>query len=1041
MDRPEPGLVKWSSNPSYDNFIHINLQHRVVQVYEPTGHARAGRFDYKKLNRHDDFPPLTTYDWSPTNPGLLAVGTGSGIVNLLRIDDGSNAYVELGLKMSRTCQAVAFNTTGLLAVGLDRVRMDQCLHIWDVSRLSSIDKNVSGFPSDATNIADPRNRLEPSVSVSSIKFFEDSPETLVVGIKAQGLRIHDLRDQHNSVVTFQTKCNNNLTIDYADQNYFASSALDHPGVMIWDRRATARPVASHSYSQAVDEDDLPWGGALRLDRVIETDSDPFLAEGKYSLVRSLRYCRDHRGLLAVLSRTGQLKVLNTNKETPSSSSSSSPELLQVQKSYEMDVSYVETSRKNDRIVAFDWVTLSSPVLRPRLLVLRANGNFEILEQPSHTSDHLYKLVPWQAPHRGLEEGAPYRSMMQFEPSQAPNILGPLLIEEALSDVPLFGPESANIRADAEAALKSNTLSTVSIDDVGATKTPLPEAFHDASTVAPKIRALRAFVRDEFQAPTSTNGVKPRAGDTKIVQSETSEMSLASDSLGSCREIHDALLASLAEAEGLPREAQNVLDHTMLLRAKEKYLFDAVANRDIVADDPWVKYVWDWIATAEETADDGGLMLSNLDLSYLGVHSIWTNNLGRDPTSRLPPGTAAPDRSTWERNIGTFCKKNQILKFDGQTTKWPHHRQLCLQICGWGDSEKHDPKGRNRKADPEYPTTIHTMAAARALFTGDHKEAIQILKKASTAHPELLFVSLALQLMGRGDSKLAKEQLDFDEAVASKTDPYLRAISSLIATGDWAAIASQLSLPLSDRAYVAVRNFDDDQLTTWLNEQVALAVADGDIEGIVLTGITEPLVDIFARYIQKFHDVQTATLVLSICAPRYIDDIRCRAWRNAYRAHLQRHKLFFQRTKFDVESTKRSKRDGIPNLKPPSRQIALRCVFCDAETSLTNHHQTSQPPHLGAGSSTQAASAPSALEARNPLLATSINAGVSCPNCGRHLPRCVVCLEIVGVPRSDKPEEKGETRMAGRFPTFCLRCEHVLHLDHARQWANPELSYH
>lgn len=193
MDRPEPGLVKWSANPFYDNFIHINLQHRVVQVYEPVGHARAGRFDYKKLNRHDDFPPLTTYDWSPTNPGLLAVGTGNGIVNLLRIDDGSNAYVELGLKMSRTCQAVAFNTTGLLAVGLDRVRMDQCLHIWDVSRLSSLDKNTQGFPSDATTISDPKHRLEPSVSVSSIKFFEDSPQTLVVGIKAQGLRIHDLR--------------------------------------------------------------------------------------------------------------------------------------------------------------------------------------------------------------------------------------------------------------------------------------------------------------------------------------------------------------------------------------------------------------------------------------------------------------------------------------------------------------------------------------------------------------------------------------------------------------------------------------------------------------------------------------------------------------------------------------------------------------------------------------------------------------------------------------------------------------------------------
>ncbi|KAH7023507.1 hypothetical protein EDB80DRAFT_697781 [Ilyonectria destructans] len=1051
MDRPEPGLVKWCTQSSVDSFIHINLQHRVVQVYEPTGHARAGRFDYKKVNRHDDVPPLTTYDWSPTNPGLLAVGTGTGIVNLLKIDDGSNAYVELGLKMSRTCQAVAFNTTGLLAVGLDRVRMDQCLHVWDVSRLSSsFDKHTKGFPLDAANITDPKHRLEPSVSVSSVKFFEDSPQTLVVGIKAQGLRIHDLRDP-GSVITFQTKCNNNLTVDN-DPNYFASSALDHPGIMIWDRRATSRPIASPGYLQAVDEDELPWGGALRLDRVIETDSDPFLAEGKHSLIRSLKYSRDQCGLLAVLSRTGQLKVLQTNKENPTVIEESGPELLQVQKSHEMDVSYVETSRKNDRIVAFDWIPLGSTVLRPRLLVLRANGNFDILEQPSNTADHVFKLVPWQAPHRGLEDGAPYHSMMKFEPSQASGMLGPLLIEQSLAEVALFGPESAKIRADVETTLKSNTLSSITIDDIAATATPLPEEFRSAPVVGAKVRALRAFARDEFTPSASVNGVKPRVGDTKMVQPETSKLTLASDSLGSCREIHDALLTSLAEADGLPREAQCVLDHTMLLRAKEKYLFDAVANRDIVADDPWVKYVWDWIASAEDMADDGGLIVSNIDLSYMGVHSIWTNNLGRNPGLRLPAGASVPDRSTWERSIGAFCKKHHLPKFDGASTKYPHHRQLCLEICGWGDSEKHDPKGRNREPDPEYPTTIHTMAAARALFTGDTKQAIQILKKASTAHPELLFVSLALQLMGRGDKKLAEEQLDFDEAVASKTDPYLRAISSLIATGDWAAIANQPSLPLSDRAYVAVRNFDDDQLAAWLKEQVAQAVTDGDIEGIVLTGITETMVDIFARYIQKFHDVQTATLVLSICAPRYIDDIRCGAWRNAYRAHLQRHKLFFQRTKFDVESTKRSKRDGTPSLKPPSRQIALRCVFCDAETSLANTR------HLGAQA--VAAPAPSAFETRNPLLATTINAGICCPNCGRHLPRCVVCLEVVGVPRSDKPEEKEETRMAGRFPTFCLRCEHVLHLDHARQWfarhvecpvpecrcrcnfrANPELSYH
>lgn len=193
MDRPEPGLVKWSPTAAVDSFVHINLQHRVVQLYEPDGHAHKKQFDYSKLSRHDDFPPLTTYDWSPADPSLLAVGTGSGIINLLKIDDNSNAYAEIGLKMARTCQAVAFNTTGLLAVGLDRVRMDQSLHVWDVSRLSAQESPKSGFPESAATFVDPSTRLEPSVSVSSLKFFEDSPQTLVAGVKGQGVRIHDLR--------------------------------------------------------------------------------------------------------------------------------------------------------------------------------------------------------------------------------------------------------------------------------------------------------------------------------------------------------------------------------------------------------------------------------------------------------------------------------------------------------------------------------------------------------------------------------------------------------------------------------------------------------------------------------------------------------------------------------------------------------------------------------------------------------------------------------------------------------------------------------
>ncbi|KAM3510531.1 hypothetical protein MY11210_005831 [Beauveria gryllotalpidicola] len=1063
MDRPEPGLIKWSANPQLDSFVQVNLQHRHVQIYEANGFARNGRFDYVRRVRHDDFPPLTTYDWSPCDPGLIAIGTGGGVVNLLRVDDGSNAFVELGSKMARNCHAVAFNTTGLLAVGLDRVRMDQSLHVWDISRLSSIEPPMRGFPADALDYVDTIAHLEPSVSVSSLKFFEDSPHTLVAGIKSHGVRIHDLRDP-NPAVTFHTRCNNNIAIDYADQNYFASSSLDHPGVMIWDRRASNRPLASAAYVQTVEEEDMPWGATLRLDQAIETDHDPSVVDERHSMIRSLRYCRNQRGLLAILSRTGELRVLNTKKDSPSSNitTEQGPELLHVEKSHELDLSYRYNSRKNDRIVSFDWVTLGSPDLNPRLLVLRTSGKFDILEMPSASTDHAYKLIPWKSPHRGLESGHKYQDIMQFDPKQGMEVLAATLVDQALHDVPIFGPDKIAVKEGIDAALKKQETSSAVVERAHDIDTPLPVSFYTSKTIAGKLRSVRNLIKDLEAKNPST------AGRSRV----PNELSLATNSVESCREFHEALLAATVKTSGLPSEAQSAVDHAMLFRAKEKYLFDPTVNRQIVSDDPWKRYVWDWIADAELAAYDSTLVLSGTDISYLGVHAIWTNDLGRNPTTRVSPGTTnLPDALQWERFIGPYCKKRRFPRFDTVFTKRPHTRQLCLEICGWGDPESNDPAGIDRDPSPDYPTAIHTMTAARSLFHGDTRQAVDILKRASAAHPELLFVSLALQLMdrgtGAGGKHLAKEHLDFDDAVASKTDPYLRAISTLIATGDWSLVANQRSLPLADRAYVAVRNFHDDELTRWLDDHVARAIEEGDIEGIVLTGISDHLVDIFATYVEKFHDYQTATLVLSLCYPKYIDDFRCRAWRNAYRALLQRHRFFFQRTKFEVESTKRSKRDGSnPLLKPPSRQIALRCIYCDAETSLAAQHQQQQHNHHHrANSGTSTAPPPplppsSSMESRNPLLATSISAGVSCPNCGRHLPRCVVCLEVVGVPRADRPEERDETRMAGRFPTFCMRCEHVLHLDHARMWfarhvecpvpecrckcnfrANPELNYH
>ncbi|KAK4123697.1 hypothetical protein N657DRAFT_656062 [Parathielavia appendiculata] len=1029
MDRPEFGLIKWSPNATRDSFLHINLQHRVVQLYEPTGLAQRGRFEYRKLAKHDDFPPLTTYDWSPTVPGLVAVGTSTGVVNLLRVDDNSNAYLELGLKISRTCQAVAFNTAGKLAVALDRVRSDHCLHIWDLSRLSGTDATISGFPADVDLPPDPVDRLELNASVSSVRFFEDNPNVLVAGIKGQGLRIHDLRDQaHGPVVQFQTKCCNNLAIDYADQNYFASSALDLPGVMIWDRRTMSRHSVNPSYTEAVEQHGLPWGGALRLERAVDMETNP--ADSKSSFIRALRFCRDHAGMLAVLSQTGQLRVFSTRHEhvEPDAKVDGSPELLEVRRSYEMDPLYAESARKHDRIVSFDWITMSSPVLQPHVLVLRASGALDVLQKPSFTSEYPFKLIPWQTPHRGQADGADYHQLMNFELPQAHDVFGPLLTEQALSDIPLFGPRKGNVKNIVEKTLAKTPTEELLITEVSAPR-QRSASFDDASSIADKLKALRLASRQENEQ--------------------------RDEALLSQLERHEKLLTSTRDVLGLSRKERFAVDHTMLLRAQEGYRFDFAKNQNIVADDPWLQDVWVWVAGAEAAATDGGMMSHPLDIGYMGVHTVWTNDLGSKPQMRLSDDAPPPDEAGWERCLNAINKKLGVPRFDGGLeTKRPHHREMCLEICSLGRSYYDEFDQALSASGPRRDSTWYTMVAAHAIFRGDTKGAVQVLKKASAEHPELLFVSLALQLIGKSSDDEAKTALDFDERVACKTDPYLRAISAIIATGDWAVIAGQTSLPLRDRCFVAVRYFTDDALTAWLDREVTTAIENGDVEGIVLTGITDSLVDILARYVHKFNDTQTATLLLSICAPRFIDDIRANAMRNAYRLYLQRHRAFFLRAKFDVESTLRSKHHGRVTVQPPPRQIGLRCVYCDIEFK-TESISAAPPsrsgtalPNLmtvagGGGLASSTTSVPRA-EARthshhqqqaNPYTEKMVASGISCPNCKQHLPRCVVCLEVVGMPRSDRPEQSRdpEVRRTARFPTFCVACGHVLHLDHARQW--------
>jgi hypothetical protein len=184
------------------------------------------------------------------------------------------------------------------------------------------------------------------------------------------------------------------------------------------------------------------------------------------------------------------------------------------------------------------------------------------------------------------------NIMQFDPPQAREILGPLLIEQTLSGVPIFAPERPDLEAIIEEVVQHNVPADEILENAEETQQRLPTSFYEATSISGKLAALRTYVKDVRNTMESKLA---RTLQKSSLDGTTRRVAEVSISAKSCRESHEDHLVMLLEAKGLPSEAQTVIDHTTLLRAKERYLFDPDLNREIVSDDPWLRYVWDWIA--------------------------------------------------------------------------------------------------------------------------------------------------------------------------------------------------------------------------------------------------------------------------------------------------------------------------------------------------------------------------------------------------------------------------------------------------------------
>lgn len=184
--------IRWSpmSTTSEQRFLYIDVAGRSLKLCNVTSYDKSG-LKYEVLSTNSKVPPFRAIDWSPVKEGLVAVGQSSGEATVLRIDDDSQDSFLLPIRNQRHCNAVAFNTEGLLATGLDKVRNDFCLNIWDLNQRLSMGTS-RGFGADRHSV-EPWRKLASSEPITSVKFFKDRPDTLVAGVKGQFVRLYDLR--------------------------------------------------------------------------------------------------------------------------------------------------------------------------------------------------------------------------------------------------------------------------------------------------------------------------------------------------------------------------------------------------------------------------------------------------------------------------------------------------------------------------------------------------------------------------------------------------------------------------------------------------------------------------------------------------------------------------------------------------------------------------------------------------------------------------------------------------------------------------------
>lgn len=470
------------------------------------------------------------------------------------------------------------------------------------------------------------------------------------------------------------------------------------------------------------------------------------------------------------------------------------------------------------------------------------------------------------------------------------------------------------------------------------------------------------------------------------------------------------------------------------RAARGYGTDCDASaRVAVATEPvgaslQLRNTWQWLLLAKRSLDKGTMVREDVDLGYVGVLAVWegAGELAgqRRAAGAVPAGARDFSAPVSEEAFTAAVRAIVATKGDKcagisvlSSSERKFHRKLCLIVSGWYLTE-HELE---LKIDLLVQDGHVEKAAGWAVFHGDVPRAIDILAHAKNERLQVILTAVAGYLAYK-DLSVNSPWNDQCRKLALELDhPYLRAIFAFIADNDWWDVLDEHALPLRERLGIAIRFLSDKDLHVYLRRVADTVVARGELEGLVLTGLTPRGIDLLQLYVDRTSDVQTAALIALYAVPRYFRDPRVDHWTDCYRQLLNLWGMFKARARFDVARTKLARTgNGAPALRPAPRQVYLQCTRC-------NKNMFSQSKAAkGRGSNV--------LKQLNRLNLRLSDKGVAlCPHCGAPLPRCAICLLSLGTPvPGSLGAQDAATNFGNKF-SFCLTCNHGYHAHHAEEW--------